>query len=169
MLKKIFNTSRKIKNYINKKWVLGKVLSHKNQLFIGGKTSLSNQTILNYNPSFNGMKILGFGKVIFGDNFHSGSGCQIITSIHNYDKGNRIPYDETTIDKNVTIGDNVWFGNNVTILGGVNIGEGAIIQACALVHKDVPKYAIVGGNPAKVIKFRDIKHYKKLKENNKFF
>ena len=49
---------------------------------------------------------------------------------------------------------NVWLGANVTVLPGVTIGEGSIIAAGAVVTKDVPPYAIVGGVPAKVIKYR---------------
>lgn len=56
--------------------------------------------------------------------------------------------------KSASIGNDVWIGNNVTILGGVHIGDGAVIGTCALVTKDVPPYAIVGGVPAKIIRFR---------------
>lgn len=54
----------------------------------------------------------------------------------------------------VTIGNDVWIGYGVTILGGVTVGDGAVLGAKALVVKDVPPYAIVGGTPAKVIKYR---------------
>jgi len=57
--------------------------------------------------------------------------------------------------KKVTIGDDVWIGTRVIILPGVTIGNGAIIGAGAIVTKDVPAYAIVGGNPAKIIKYRN--------------
>lgn len=50
-------------------------------------------------------------------------------------------------------GDN-WIGANVTILKGVTVGEGAVIAAGAVVTKDVPKYGVVGGVPARVIKIR---------------
>lgn len=56
--------------------------------------------------------------------------------------------------KPVTIGDDVWIGARVIILPGVTIGQGAILAANAVVTKDVPEYAVVGGNPAKLIKFR---------------
>lgn len=53
------------------------------------------------------------------------------------------------------IGNDVWIGARMIILPGVTIGTGAIIGAAAVVTKDVPDYAIVGGNPAKIIKFRN--------------
>ena len=62
------------------------------------------------NCNFNGMTVLGRGRVTFGDNFHSGENCRIITSNHNYDGGEAIPYDGTNIEKEIVIGDNVWFG-----------------------------------------------------------
>lgn len=54
----------------------------------------------------------------------------------------------------IKIGNDVWIGANVTILDGVNIGNGAIIAAGAVVNKDVDDYAIVGGVPAKLIRYR---------------
>lgn len=54
----------------------------------------------------------------------------------------------------ITIGDEVWIGTRAMIFSGVTVGKGAIIAAGALVTKDVPPYAIVGGNPAKIIRFR---------------
>lgn len=57
-------------------------------------------------------------------------------------------------DELITIGNDVWIGKNVTILRGANIGDGAVVAAGAVVVKDVPPYAIVGGNPAKIIRYR---------------
>lgn len=54
----------------------------------------------------------------------------------------------------IIVEDDVWIGYGSTILSGVHIGQGAIVAAGAVVTKDVPPYAIVGGNPAKVIKYR---------------
>jgi acetyltransferase-like isoleucine patch superfamily enzyme len=54
----------------------------------------------------------------------------------------------------IIVGDDVWIGMNVIILSGVKIGRGAIIAAGSIVTKDIPPYAVVGGNPAKIIKYR---------------
>ena len=54
----------------------------------------------------------------------------------------------------VTIGNDVWIGDGAVILSGVTIGNGAVIGARAVIAKDVPAYAIVVGNPAKVVRYR---------------
>ena len=54
----------------------------------------------------------------------------------------------------IEIGNDVWIGTRATILEGVTIGDGAVVAAGAVVTKDVPPYAIVGGVPAKIIKYR---------------
>ena len=59
-----------------------------------------------------------------------------------------------TEDDPIVIGDDVWIGARAIILPGVHIGRGAIVSAGAVVTDDVPEYAIVAGNPARVIKQR---------------
>lgn len=54
----------------------------------------------------------------------------------------------------VVIGSDVWIGARAILLGGIKVGHGAIIAANAVVNKDVPPYAIVGGVPARIIKYR---------------
>ncbi len=59
-----------------------------------------------------------------------------------------------TVRKKTRIGHDVWIGFGVTVISGVSIGHGVIVAAGSVVTKDVPPYAIVGGVPAKIIKFR---------------
>lgn len=75
---------------------------------------------------------------------------------HKFDRKDIPMIFQGTKDKSdLIIDDDVWIGARVTVLGGCNhIGKGAIIGAGAVVTKDVPDYAIVGGNPAKVIRYR---------------
>ena len=56
------------------------------------------------------------------------------------------------------IGNDVWIGRSAIVLSGVNIGNGAVIGAGSVVTKDVPDYAIVAGNPAKLIRYRFDEH-----------
>ena len=63
-------------------------------------------------------------------------------------------FDYKGIEERVYLGNDVWVGSHVLINGGVRIGDGAVIAAGAVVTKDVPPYAVVGGVPAKVIKYR---------------
>lgn len=109
------------------------------------------------------------GGVTIGQYFHTGRNLTIFSTNHNYKTPRTIPYDEVSIEQPVVIGDFVWCGSNVTIVPGVTIGEGVIIGAGAVVTKDIPDYAVVGGNPAKIIKFRDIQHFKLLKDKKLWY
>ena len=134
----------------------------------GGFSTVNKNTVLKNNVCFNGMRIMGNGNVTIGQYFHSGVEVLMITQNHNYDKGEAIPYDDTYIYKDIEIGDFVWLGSRVMILPGTKIGEGAIIQGGSVVHGEIPPYAIAGGNPTKVFKYRNIEHFEKLKAEKKF-
>ncbi len=134
----------------------------------GGFSEVTRNTRLKNNVCFNGMRIMGGGKVTIGKYFHSGVECMILTQNHNYDSGEAIPYDHTFIYKETEIGDFVWMGSRVIVLPGTKIGEGVVIQGGSVVHGEIPPYAIIGGNPAKVFKYRDIEHFKELKSKCKF-
>jgi chloramphenicol O-acetyltransferase type B len=131
---------------------------------LGKNVHLGDHVSFNDNVFFNGS-----GEVHIGSYFHSGVNLTIISSNHNYDTADAIPYDKVRIHKPVHIKDFVWVGNNVTIIPGITVGEGAIVAAGSVIVKDVPDFAIVGGNPAKVIKYRDIERFQKLKSEGKFF
>jgi acetyltransferase-like isoleucine patch superfamily enzyme len=143
-------------------------VKHGNGIKCNFPCHFSVKTEIGNNCHFNGINISGSGRVIIGNNFHSGKNIRILTTFHNFDHGIAIPYDDTTYDRDVIIEDNVWLGESVMILGGVKIGEGAVIQAGSVVCKDVPALAIAGGHPAVPFKYRDKDHYFELKELGRF-
>lgn len=139
------------------------------RLRCAGPVHVTRKTELGDHVGFNGAFIYGGGKVTIGNWFHSGVGLKIFTRNHNYDRGEAIPYDKTSVQKEVVIGDFVWIGAEVILLPGTKIGEGAIIQAGSVVHGEIPPMAIAGGNPAKVFAWRDREHFEKLKAEGKFY
>lgn len=131
---------------------------------IGGQVSLE----IGNHAGFNGFCATGWGGVKIGNYFHSGSNVKIMLGSHDFDHDEKIPYGRKHTTKQVVIDDFVWLGDDVTISGNVHIEEGAIVAIGSVVVKDVPRCAIVGGNPAKVIKYRDIEHFERLKAEGKY-
>ena len=152
----------------SKKVILATIKSCGENLHVNAPCRLNSNTYLGNNVNLNGLSVGGSGKIVIGNNFHSGSECQIVTNVHNYDHGTCIPYDANDIQKDVIIEDNVWIGNRVIILGGAILREGCIIQAGSVVVGEIPYCAIAGGHPAKVFKMRDIEHYETLKAQGSF-
>lgn len=107
------------------------------------------------------------GGLSIGEGVFLGPRIIIITSNHNYDTGQTLPYDHHSIKKPVVIEDYVWIGAGACIVPGVTIREGAVVAMGAVVTKDVPRLAVVGGNPAIVLKYRDSSHYEELKRQSK--
>ena len=108
------------------------------------------------------------GKLYIDSGTIIGPRLKVHTGNHRWD-GEMIPYDDKYIIKDVHIGKNVWIGADVTVMPGVHIGEGAVVGACACVTKDIPPMAVVGGCPAKIIKFRDEEKYNRLKQESKIY
>ncbi len=110
----------------------------------------------------------GQGGITLGNNIAFGPEVLIWSANHDYFQPEELPYDRKYIKRPVIIEDNVWIGARVSIIPGVRIGEGAVVALGAVVTKDVPKCAVVAGNPAKVIKFRNIDKYEELKSSKKY-
>ena len=108
-----------------------------------------NITICNNVCLGNDTNLVAFQTIEIGDYSMAAAGLLIITGSH--DKNSFEPLD----NQRVVIGKGCWIGARVTILGGVSIGDGAIIGACSLVKYNVPPLAIVAGVPAKIIGYRD--------------
>lgn len=96
------------------------------------------------------------GHIVIGEDVMMGPNVIMRTYSHAHDRID-IPMNQQGFEpeKIMYIGNDVWIGANVTILPGANVGNHCIIAAGAVVTKDVPDYAIVGGVPAKIIRFRN--------------
>ena len=94
------------------------------------------------------------GKVRCGNGVRIASHASLVGFNHGYDDPDVPIYLQKHESRGITIGDDVWVGANAVIVDGITIGRGAVIAAGALVSKDVPEMAIVGGVPAKVLRFR---------------
>ena len=149
------------------KLVKKQVATFGSDLKVNEMCRLNKHVSLMNNVNLNGMEVQGNGKVVIGNNFHSGKEILLITQNHNWKNANSIPYDEEYVLTNITIEDNVWVGSKVTILGNTTIGEGSIIQAGSVVVNDIPPLSIAGVHPATVFSKRDEVHYNECKKLNK--
>ena len=95
------------------------------------------------------------GPLTIGSDVMIGPDVMIFTQNHETERLDIPMRLQTAPKKPVSIGDDVWIAARAIILPGVKIGRGAIIGAGAVVTKDVPEYAVVGGSPARIIKFRN--------------
>ena len=128
---------------------------------IGDRVMINNGTTF---YCVNGISIgndvmISWGCTLIDNNSHSLISVERLQDLVNA----RREYEEGTLGNNtdwskvknapIVIRDKVWIGFNSIIMKGVTIGEGAVIAAGSVVTKDVPDYAVVGGNPAKIIKY----------------
>jgi acetyltransferase-like isoleucine patch superfamily enzyme len=120
-----------------------------------GKKTYGELHVTDFSPADTKLKIGSYCSISPGVQFLLGGEHQI-NSIstypfkvkcfgHEYEAGSK---------GDIIVGNDVWIGTNAIICSGVNIGQGAIVAAGAVVTKDVEPYAIVGRNPAEVIKYR---------------
>ncbi|MNE19841.1 Chloramphenicol acetyltransferase [compost metagenome] len=130
---------------------LGHIKIRSSQVGIGAYTYIRSGTHLSFVSSIGRFCSIGSDCVI-GQEKHTHPSSWVSTHPFQYEDGGNLEYraDEALAQ----IGHDVWIGAGATVLAGVKVGTGAIIATKALVSRDVPPYAIVGGNPAKVIKYR---------------
>lgn len=149
-----------------------RLLWRRKDVFIDTHTVFSNLTFKGSARIEQYCRLIGDDHIEIGNDFYLNANCHLLgeiyigdhvmigpkTVIWGRDHGmemSDIPMKHQAHHKApIIIKDNVWIGANVTILKGVTIESGAVIAAGAVVIKDVPENAIVGGNPAKLIKYR---------------
>ena len=119
-------------------WPHCKFESLRNTIF--GKFVFVNHHTLFSTPM--GMQVGNF--VMIGPN------CSFLSVDHDFRDWKKPMLFQKVLMKPIKIEDDVWIGANVTVLGGVTIGRGAVVGAGAVVTKDVPDYALVVGNPARI-------------------
>ncbi len=117
-------------------------------------------------------RIFGDPEIIIGNNFYMNAGCHMLgnikigddvqigpkTVIWGRDHGisrDKLIREQGHIKRDILIGNDVWIGANSTTLKGVTIGNGAVVGAGSVITKDIPDYAVVVGNPSRLIKYRD--------------
>ena len=127
----------------------GRNISIERNAIIGPRVSIGDYSGIGLNAKI-------ADDVYIGDYVMMGPDCIIYTNNHEFsDLSKPMMFQGKTVQRPVYIGNDVWIGSRVTIMPGVNIGNGVVIGASAVVTKDVPDYAVVGGVPARVLKYRD--------------
>lgn len=92
-------------------------------------------------------------RVTVGDHTVIAPGCFITDHNHGMAPDKRID-EQPCVSQPVTIGKDVWLGTKVIVLPGVNIGDGAVVAASAVVTKNVPSFGVMAGIPARLLYFR---------------
>jgi acyl-coenzyme A synthetase/AMP-(fatty) acid ligase/acetyltransferase-like isoleucine patch superfamily enzyme/acyl carrier protein len=136
----------------------------RNLYILGPGVNVTSNTTVSDGVGFGkGVKVYGDGPVFIGRRAVLAEDTLVYTQVHDYDHAEVLPfgwgftYPETRID------DYAWLGVKCIVLPGAHVGEGAVVQAGSVVMGSIPPCAIAAGNPAKVIGWRDIEHYNRLK------
>lgn len=153
---------RKIRSDFGK-MIVGKCGCNTN---FGKRARFSNLVFIDDNSGIGNRAFLQ-GTVVIGKNVMMAEDVKIFTVNHNTSNID-VPMCKQGSQKErpVIIGDDVWIGSNVLILPGSKIGNGVVLGAGSVVRGDIPDYAIVVGNPGKVIKFRNGKRTDEANINN---
>jgi acetyltransferase-like isoleucine patch superfamily enzyme len=153
----------KINNYnLKKEW---RRRNANNSTTLGCDFNFNKVKVGNY--TYGELKVLNYGVE---EELHIGSFCSIAGGVvfvlnadHYLYHTSTFPFkakvlnmglSEATSKGNIIVDDDVWIGENVIVLSGVHIGQGAVVAAGAVVTHDIPPYAIFGGMPAKLLKYR---------------
>lgn len=153
LYRRYFGYSRKSFGYLGKNVKLIPPLNifNPNNIFMYENTKIEDSTI---SAAIGKFIMKKYSAAAEGLSVHTGNHMMIVgkfyRTITNEDKNKS----GQVFDKDVIVEEDCWIGCNVTLLAGAHIGRGSIVAAGAVVNKSTPPYAVIGGIPAKVIKFK---------------
>ena len=142
------------------------LLSNALKLKIGSYCKITSGTRIEPGTSSNGITIgnhvdisrncwvVGSGDIIIKNYVRFAPNVAVISSNHNYSDIEKRIADQGAVSEPITIEEDCWLGINVVVTAGVTIGRGSVVGANAVVTKNVKPYSVVGGVPAKLIKYR---------------
>ena len=114
-------------------------------------------------------RLYGQGGIRIGAGTIFGPEVTVLSVMPRYEDPASLPFDAEMESMPVRVGKGVWVGYGATLCPGVEVGEGAVIGMGAVVTEDVPIGAVVGGNPARVLRMRDPEIIGSLLKENRFF
>lgn len=118
------------------------------EIWTNGRVSIGSDSFIGHQT----LLIGGMAEIAIGARCDIGPRVMLVTGTHEDGGEERAAGEGKSLP--ITIGDGVWIGANATVLGGVEIGEGAIIGAGSLVNRSIPPYSVAAGVPCRVIRKR---------------
>jgi acetyltransferase-like isoleucine patch superfamily enzyme len=128
----------------------GGLIDYKTYFRYPSKISIGDHSYVNHGCCFYGSSLAGV-EIVIGNDVALGPHVRIFTATHDY-----TTYDLKDVAQSVNVEDNAWVGGGAIILPGVTIGRGAIVGAGSVVTKDIPAFSVAVGNPARVVRTRDM-------------
>lgn len=142
----------------------GVILADPVNIYNGSQLRIGNYVYIGKNTS-----LYGKGEIFIGDHTIISSEVIILSAIHNYENAEYLPYDHIDLVSPVVIGRCCWIGIRTIILPGVQLDDGCIVGAGSVVTKSFEKGSIIAGNPARLIKYRDLEHFETLDTNCRYY